>query len=50
MANIQAVIHEDRISILGVEGNLKNIDYVKLVPHLISAIKELKERIEVLEG
>jgi len=47
---IPTVVHQDRTTIPGVEGTLKNIDYEKLVPHLISAIKELKERIEVLEG
>ena len=47
---LPTVIHEDNISIEGIEGGLKNISYEKLVPHLISAVKELKARIETLEN
>ena len=49
-AVIPTVVHQNRVSLAGSEDYQKNVDYDKLVPHLIGAIKELKARIEVLEG
>ena len=49
-AVIPTVVHQNRVSLAGSEDYQKNVDYDKLVPHLIGAIKELKDRIEVLEG
>ena len=49
-AVIPTVVHQNRVSLAGSEDYQKNVDYDKLVPHLIGAIKELKDRIEILEG
>jgi hypothetical protein len=49
-AVIPTVVHQNRVSLSGSEDYQKNIDYDKLVPHLIGAIKELKDKIEALEG
>ena len=49
-AVIPTVVHKNRVSLNGEEDYLKNIDYDKLVPHLIGAIKELKAKVEALEG
>ena len=49
-AVIPTVVHQNRVSLDGEQSYLKNVDYDKLVPHLIGAIKELKARIETLEG
>lgn len=32
------------------EEEYKGVDYIKLIPILISAIKELKEEIDILKG
>ena len=48
-AVIPTVVHKNRVSLNGEEDYLKNIDYDKLVPHLIGAIKELKAKVEALE-
>ena len=54
-AVVPTVVHEGQISIGGVD--YKNVDYKKLVPHLIAALQEadakieaLTTRIEALEG
>jgi hypothetical protein len=54
-AVVPTVVHEGQISIGGVD--YKNVDYKKLVPHLIAALQEadakieaLTTRIETLEG
>ena len=47
---IPTVVHEDRISIPGVEGALKNINYEKLIPHLTKAIQELNTKLEAAEA
>ena len=49
-AVIPTVVHKNRVSLNGEEDYLKNIDYDKLVPHLIGAIKELKAKVEALES
>ena len=49
-AVIPTVVHQNRVSLSGSEDYQKNIDYDKLVPHLIGAIKELKAKVEALEG
>jgi len=49
-AVIPTVVHQRRVSLAGTNDYLKNIDYDKLVPHLIGAIKELKAKIEALEA
>ena len=46
---IPTVVHQRRVSLEGTDEYLKNIDYDKLVPHLIGAIKELKAKVEALE-
>jgi hypothetical protein len=47
---IPTVVHQRRVSLEGTDDYLKNIDYDKLVPHLIGAIKELKTKVEELEN
>jgi hypothetical protein len=49
-AVIPTVVHQNRVSLAGSEDYQKNVDYDKLVPHLIGAIKELKDKVEALEG
>ena len=49
-AVIPTVVHQRRVSLAGTNDYLKNIDYDKLVPHLIGAIKELKAKVEELEN
>jgi hypothetical protein len=46
---IPTVVHQDRISLQGETEYLKNIDYDKIVPYLISAIQQQNERITQLE-
>jgi hypothetical protein len=46
---IPTVVHQNRVSLAGSTDYQKNIDYDKLVPHLIGAIKELKAKVEALE-
>jgi len=48
-AVIPTVVHQRRVSLAGTNNYLKNIDYDKLVPHLIGAVKELKAKVEALE-
>ena len=48
-AVIPTVVHQNRVSLAGSTDYQKNIDYDKLVPHLIGAIKELKAKVEALE-
>ena len=47
---IPTVVHQNRVSLAGSTDYQKNIDYDKLVPHLIGAIKELKAKVEALES
>ena len=47
---IPTVVHQNRVSLAGSTDYQRNIDYDKLVPHLIGAIKELKAKVEALES
>ena len=47
---IPTVVHDGRISLNGTEDGLKNIDYEKLIPHMIKAIQELSQKVEELEN
>lgn len=47
---LPTVVHQDRMSLQDETEYLKNIDYEKLVPHLIRAIQEQQARIEALES
>jgi hypothetical protein len=47
---LPTVVHQDRMSLQDETEYLKNIDYEKLVPHLIRAIQEQQARIVALES
>jgi hypothetical protein len=47
-AVVPTVVHEGQISIGGVD--YKNVDYKKLVPHLIAALQELSTKNDALEA
>jgi hypothetical protein len=47
---LPTVVHQDRMSLQDETEYLKNIDYDKLVPHMIRAMQEMSEKIDTLQS
>ena len=47
---LPTVVHQDRMSLQGETEYLKNIDYDKLVPHMIRAMQEMSDKIDTLQS
>jgi len=45
-AVIPTVVHQENVKLKGEENYLKNVNYDKLVPHLIAAVQELKAELD----
>jgi hypothetical protein len=49
-AVLPTVVHQENVKLKDADRYLKNINYEKLVPHLIAAIQELKAEIDALKA
>ena len=47
---LPTVVHQDRLSLQDETEYLKNIDYDKLVPHMIRAMQEMSDKIDTLQS
>lgn len=47
---LPTVVHNDNVSLPGTEEFLLNVSYEKIVPHLIAAIKEQQQQIDLLKA
>jgi hypothetical protein len=47
---LPTVVHVDQVRVPGVDADLLNVSYEKLVPHLISAVQEQQVQIETMKA